>query len=279
MRFLTLCADDFAYRPQISAGIIELARNNRINATSVMSLSPFWPEHAAQLRELKNKLSVGLHIDLTSEFAIHTGLTASLPMAMFKSLLHLWSTADIKRSIEQQLNSFEACWQSAPDHIDGHQHIQQFPQWRDALFEVLYQRYTNHKPWLRISKVLQSGFKPCLITAMGANALQSRASQLAWPVRSPLSGVYDFKGNINTYRLQMQNWLANLPRHNQSVLMCHPALPADGFKPESMHANHYDPLQASRSWEFLYLNSTDFCNDLELADTSLDPVYSTTVCQ
>jgi len=44
---LVLCADDYAVHAPASAGILELARRQRLSATSVMVLSPRWAEDAA----------------------------------------------------------------------------------------------------------------------------------------------------------------------------------------------------------------------------------------
>ena len=66
---VTLCADDYAVHACASQGIVALARQQRLSATSVMSLSPRWTADAPALREPKGPVSVGLHLDWTSDFA------------------------------------------------------------------------------------------------------------------------------------------------------------------------------------------------------------------
>jgi len=68
-----ICADDFAISPEVSEGIALLAEQSCISATSVMSLSPHWPAVSTFLPKVKNKIDVGLHFDLTSEFSIRSG--------------------------------------------------------------------------------------------------------------------------------------------------------------------------------------------------------------
>jgi predicted glycoside hydrolase/deacetylase ChbG (UPF0249 family) len=106
-----------------------------------MSLSPRWAEDVAALREVRDRLDVGLHLDWTSPFAIDAGHGGGLGAVMARSALHLYRQSEVEIEIERQLDAFELHWQATPDHIDGHQHIQQFPVIRDALAKVLLRRY------------------------------------------------------------------------------------------------------------------------------------------
>ena len=106
MKSLVICADDYALSEPISLAIETLAKNKRISATSVMSLSPLWPSHSASLQSLKGQIDVGLHLDWTSEFAIANGHGGSLNSVMLKSLLGQNSIADCKKIIHQQLDWF-----------------------------------------------------------------------------------------------------------------------------------------------------------------------------
>jgi hypothetical protein len=177
---IVLCADDYALNDSVSQGIVELARHQRISATSVMSLSPLWEHHAPALRELKDAIDVGLHLDWTSEFARKVGWGQGLPAMMWHSLRGGLDATRVREAIERQFDAFEKAWQSPPDHVDGHQHIQQFDGLREVLCEVLVQRYgqSNQKPWLRISQTHKAGFKGALISWMGANSLSDWALAL-----------------------------------------------------------------------------------------------------
>ncbi|MEO7954299.1 MAG: ChbG/HpnK family deacetylase, partial [Polaromonas sp.] len=123
---LILCADDFALNAPVSEGIAALARAGRLSATSAMVLSPRWAADAALLRELRGQIDIGLHLDWTSGFARAAGHGMSLSAAMLKAVLGGFDQAAARTVIARQLDAFESVWQAPPDHIDGHQHVQQF---------------------------------------------------------------------------------------------------------------------------------------------------------
>jgi predicted glycoside hydrolase/deacetylase ChbG (UPF0249 family) len=237
---LVVCADDYGMTPEVSAGILQLARSGCISATSVMSLSASWPEAAKPLKEVRAQLDVGLHLDFTSHLAMAHGMGASLPAVMLMTLLKLWGQGAIERHIEAQLDLFETHFQAVPDHVDGHQHVQQFPVIRDALMAVLVRRYGHAKrPWLRISRVAKADtdLKSRVIGAMGANALEALAEQHGFSHSKHLTGVYDFHGDAQRYWHHLGHWLQQVP--DQAVLMCHPAR---GLNPEA-------PYPEARLWE------------------------------
>jgi predicted glycoside hydrolase/deacetylase ChbG (UPF0249 family) len=247
---VVLCADDYALNAPVSQGIVALAVLGRLSATSVMSLSPRWAEDAPALRDVRERLDVGLHLDWTSGFAVAAGHGRGLGLVMLRSALHLYSQKKVEVQIERQLDAFEAQWHAAPDHIDGHQHVQQFAVIRHALMAVLVRRYgaDPSRPWLRVSQVAQPGLKAKVISAMGAQALQQWAQQHNWPVVAPLLGAYGFDGSLEDYARHMQQWLAQLPQAHPALIMCHPAV--------SAHAD--DEIGPARKREFAYLASHDF---------------------
>src|SRR3569833_1395409 len=67
MRRLLLCADDFAFSPEVSAVIAGLASRGKLNATSCMAFMPVWAEDSALLRDLHGHVEIGLHLVLTGE--------------------------------------------------------------------------------------------------------------------------------------------------------------------------------------------------------------------
>ncbi len=257
---IIVCADDFAVHAGASLGIAELARGGRISATSVMVLSPRWPQDVALLKGLPQAIDVGLHLDWTSEFALESGHGMSLAAAMGKATLGGFgrgAAAQATRAvIERQLDAFEAHWGAPPDHVDGHQHVQQFAGIREALLKALLARYAGHNerlPYLRISRapVGHADLKNRVIAAMGADALERSAEQAGLKVCTSLLGVYDFSGDEGRYSALMDGWLRTAPQH--SIIMCHPA--QAGAEP--------DAIGAARAREFRYLGSAAFAAALE----------------
>lgn len=227
MSRLVVCADDYALNPGVSRAIRELADQGRISATSAMVWSDHWPEHAKPLRDLAGRISVGLHLDGTSPWALRAGHGMPLGLLMLRSALGALDVARLREAIERQLDRFEAAWQAPPDHVDGHQHIQQFPVLRQALVQVLQQRYGHsRRPWLRVSRphAQERGFKSWLIGRMGASPLAALAQQAGLPHSTTLVGISDFTGDAQHWLDQAQTWLDWIRQSPDAVLMCHPGL-------------------------------------------------------
>ena len=62
---LILCADDYAMTEGVSQAIEALAEARRISATSAMVTTPHWPTHARRLARLRDRVAIGLHLNLT----------------------------------------------------------------------------------------------------------------------------------------------------------------------------------------------------------------------
>lgn len=262
---LILCADDFAVHAAASNGIAALARLGRISATSAMVLSPRWAQDAALLKDLPQPIDVGLHLDWTSEFAIASGHGLSLSSAMLRATWGGFArgAAATRTVIARQLDNFEAHWKAAPDFVDGHQHVQQFAGIREALVQLLHERYgpgLGGLPYLRISRpppLSGVDFKSRVIAAMGASALEKLAGSAGLSAVAPLLGVYDFAGDAARYAALMQGWLRAAPAG--AIIMCHPA--------QALVAE--DPISAARLREFDYLASAAFADALAQADVQL----------
>lgn len=271
MKHLILNADDFAFNAAVSCGIVTLAQQGRLTATSAMTLSPRWRKDAPALAELRDHIDVGLHLDWTSPFAMQAGHGRSLTAAMLKAVLNGFSQVEARQVIERQLDAFEQVWQAPPSHIDGHQHIQQFKGIREALVDVMTKRYSGlsakQKPYLRISQDPsgQSGFKSVVIAKLGANAIKNIAVQAGIMPNTALFGIYNFD-NVISYSKRMQQWLTIATQG--CIIMCHPAYGASDL------GDVQDDIASARQWEFEYLRSDAFADDLAQAQVSLLPVKS-----
>jgi len=268
---LIICADDFALNEAVSDAVTRLASARRISATSVLSLSPFWPDHALKLKELGGLIDVGLHLDLTSEFALAAGYGASLNQVLLKAHRFGYHSRKLDSIIETQLDKFESIWGAPPDHIDGHQHIHQFPGIRNSLVRVICTRYlgAKHRPWLRVSRVKPESFKSKVISLSGARGLRGLLEQSNFAFSPTLLGVYGFNRSEYQYRNEFNRWLAvvaeleNEQQISDSIkqpehvylppcVMCHPAT----FEILG------DPIAQARLVEFAYLSSKLFVKDL-----------------
>jgi chitin disaccharide deacetylase len=266
---LIICADDFALNESTSRAILLLARDRKISATSAMTLSVHWPTQAGNLLDFKGVIDVGLHFDMTSEFAKSAGYGESLASVLLRSATIGYKPQSIADIFESQLDSFEKHWGAPPDHIDGHQHIHQFAGIRDGLLQVLSRRYAGQqqKPWIRVSKLRPLGLKAHFITLTGAYQLHTLLDQEGFAYSSVLLGTYGFNFNANEYRVAFRKWL-QYAKSNTSIknsmnnstkagssfaLMCHPG----------QGVVELDPIAQARQAEWSYLSSGALEDDLE----------------
>lgn len=258
---IIVCADDFAVHEAASSGIAKLASMGRLSATSAMVLSDRWSRDVAKLRELRDRIDVGLHLDWTSDFAVTAGHGMPLGRAMRRALLGGFDQAQATLVIERQLDLFEAHWKATPDFVDGHQHVQQFAGIREPLVAVLQRRYGTqaNKPYLRIS-IAPPGLtdmKSRVIAAMGANALESIAFNSGIKRANGLFGIYNFHGGTSRYATLMTHWLARAPAG--AILMCHPA----------DEVGLGDEIGVARAQEFAFLASDEFAAALQTTGVTI----------
>lgn len=279
LRRLVLCADDYGMSAAVSEAVVRLVRRREegslaesagLGATSAMVLSPRWREDAHRLSELRDLLDVGLHLDWTSEFALAAGHGLSLGAAMRRAYFGGFDKGAARTIIERQLDAFEAAWAAPPDHIDGHQHVQQFAGIRQALVDVVTRRYGARAPWLRVSRPqARLDVKGRIIAALGANALTSEAERAGLPVSHTLSGIYGFDAQAGLYARHMALWLAQVP--DGALLMCHPATQADAD----------DEIGPARVREFEFLSSPAFADLLRASGVLLvrgSEIYGVRAC-
>jgi predicted glycoside hydrolase/deacetylase ChbG (UPF0249 family) len=268
---IILCADDFAVNASSSHGIVRLAQVGRISATSAMVLSPRWPEDVALLQESRGRVDVGLHLDWTSNFAHDAGHGMALGTAMARAVFGGFAQHDAQRVIERQLDAFEAHWKAPPDYVDGHQHVQQFDGIRQALVQVLLQRYASAGqplPYVRVSRpVAGADLKSRVIAAMGADALTRLARDASLPVANGLLGIYDFSGDERAYARRMRAWLNDAPQG--SIIMCHPA----------MKAEDDDGIGQARAHEYAYLGGAEFADALAQSHVQLVRGIASRICR
>ena len=160
--------------------------------------------------------------------------------------------------IRSQLDAFEDVWQAAPDHVDGHQHIQQFPVIRDVLLSELARRYPV-MPFLRVSRPVPMGFdlKATLIGGMGASPFAKHLHSLGIGHNQWLTGLYDFNPQPGLYPEVVGKCLKALPA--QTILMCHPA----------KGVSEGDEIGAARCQEFEYLDGQAYADELRKLNIQL----------
>lgn len=220
-----LCADDYGLHPAVDAAVAQLCLAGRLSATSCMTTAPGWPAAAPRLQDLRPRLSVGLHFNLTES---HGG---AVPMQALGTVIRQaytghWSAAQMRALWEQQLDAFEQALGTPPDFIDGHQHVHQLPGLCDAMLEVLQARYTPvQMPWVRSTAPLGTLWrspKAAIIALLGGWQTTRHLRKAGVVINLGFAGVYSFDApSPESYGAQMAQWLPQV--QTGSLLMCHPA--------------------------------------------------------
>lgn len=260
---IILCADDYAQNTAISEGILYLAEQGRINATSCMVNTTTWGEMHQALHPMQRTMYVGLHLNLTHGDALSSSWKKYYGMQL-PSMSYLLKQAYLRRlnseviaaEIQAQLDAYTQAMNTPPDFIDGHQHIHQLPLIREALMSVyarlpspvLLRKTCNGWPDL----VSTDGFpKRQLIALLGGMAFKNRLARQNFPTNSSFSGIYHFKKAVN-YRQHFNHFL----HHSQDggLIMCHPGNPSN---------DKTDPLHPYRHQELNYLMSDAYLSDMD----------------
>lgn len=256
---IALCVDDFGLHPGVNEATLRLAELGRVTTVSCMTGAPHWRAGAARLVATE-RIDIGLHLDLT-EYPLTRGIRSSLPALAARAAAHTLDPARVGAEIHAQLEAFEDATGRRPAHVDGHQHIHQFPVVRDVLIAALLERYPNQRPWLRATRrPPAAGWKPWLIERLGARGLAELAQAFGYPQNRRLLGVYDFQGDASRFVTLLEQWLA--VAITGDLLMCHAGLPSSAP----------DAIAAARQHEQEVIGGNAFPQLLERAGVVLAPL-------
>jgi predicted glycoside hydrolase/deacetylase ChbG (UPF0249 family) len=261
-RHIWLCADDYGAAPGVSAAIRELISRRRINATSVMVAAPhFDSEDAAALAKLNSgekRAALGLHVTLTGPLRplsanfspLHHGRFLPLNAMLRRATARRLQPEPLANEIAAQLRKFIDVFGRPPDFLDGHQHIQLFPQVRDAFLKVVAERAPT--AWVRQCGRARRGRRvrdhKALVLDILSLGFRRKARKLGIAVNPAFAGSYAFKSRANYARL-FPRFLSGLP--DGGLIMCHPGVVDTGLK-------GLDSLTTLREQEFAYFGSDAF---------------------
>ena len=251
MRAIALCADDYALHPLVDEAVELLVLQGRLSATSCMTTAPRWNEAARRLPALRPRLSVGLHFNLTEGHGVQPA--PGIGQVIAQAYTGRLTAAAMRPVWQRQLDAFEDALGTAPDFIDGHQHVHQLPGVRAALQTELQARYGDWGlalPWVRSTAPagkLWRDSKASIIALLGGWSSTRHLQQLGVPHNHGFGGVYGFDAPLpEGYGRHMVQWLAQMQAG--SLMMCHPAIaPVEG-----------DAIGAQRAVEYAYLRSDAF---------------------
>ncbi len=235
LRRIWLCADDYGVSPGVNAAIRELIKRGRINATSIMVAAPYFnAEQAAALNTLnasEKRAALGLHVTLTgphrplsSHFSpLHDGRFLPLNGLLRAAAARRLRPAALVAEIEAQARKFVDVFGRPPDFLDGHQHVQLFPQVRDAFLRVAAERAPT--AWVRQCGRARRGRRlrdhKALVLDILSLRFRRKAKKLGIAFNPAFAGSYAFRTKVNFARI-FPRFLSGLP--DGGLIMCHPGV-------------------------------------------------------
>jgi predicted glycoside hydrolase/deacetylase ChbG (UPF0249 family) len=260
-RRIWLCADDYGLSPGINRGIRQLIERRRINATSIMMVgAAIGRDEAEALMTTiaKSPCAIGLHTTLTGPFHPLTmyfepllgGAFPPLGYMLRASLMRRLDPDIVRAEIAAQLAAFVEFFGREPDYVDGHQHIQLFPQVRDAFLAAVKKAAPN--AWVRqcgrAASPPQLKNPKALLLHRLSGRFRKLCSNAGIAFNPGFAGAYDFTRNQDFGSL-MPDFFKRLP--DGGLVMCHP-----GFVDDVLLG--LDPLTTQREREYEFLASDGF---------------------
>jgi len=264
LRRIWLCADDYGLSIGVNTAIRDLVARRRINAVSVMMVAPSL--HRAEANALSTlnagsarPAAIGLHVTLTAPFAplsdayrpLEAGAFPSIGATLTKAVMHRLNRDALEREVTAQLRLFIHTFGRAPDFIDGHQHVQLFPQVCDAMLKVAKAGAPN--AWLRQCGrpepvPLKLAEHKALLLDFLSKRFRQRATAAGVRTNPAFAGAYAY-GSTADFPMLFASFLDRLP--DGSVVMCHP-----GFVDAELR--RLDQLTTLREREYAFLADESF---------------------
>lgn len=274
-RRIWLCADDYGMSPGVNRAIRELIGNSRLNATSVMVVGAAI-DHAEidglmQAVAANPKCAIGLHATLTAPFAPLTmhfkpldgGQFLPLGRLLRASLLRQLDPEIAQAELLAQIAAFRQMFGRAPDYIDGHQHVQLFPQIRDAFLTAVKEAAPG--AWVRqcgrnLPLAQRIDNPKALLLDILSESFRKKAARENIAFNTGFAGAYDMVRGRD-FSDAMREFLTGLP--DGGLVMCHP-----GFVDDVLVG--LDNVTHQREREFAFLNSRDFPRLLAESNVTLE---------
>ncbi|PDT92044.1 hypothetical protein CO669_01875 [Bradyrhizobium sp. Y36] len=265
LRRIWLCADDYGISPGVNRAIRDLIERGRLNATSVMMVGPAIARGDVEALEASAKQSprcaIGLHVTLSAPFRPLTmhfrpldgDMFMPFPKLLRAGLMRRLDREFFRNEVKAQLAAFMDAFGRAPDFVDGHQHVQLYPQVRDGFVDAIVEAAPN--AWVRqggrdlpLRRRLASP-KALVLDSLSAQ-FRRRAGRAGLSFNPAFAGAYDFT-RAGDYGVLMRHFLESLP--DGGLVMCHP-----GFVDDVLAG--LDPMTDVREREHAYLSGEAFAH-------------------
>lgn len=270
-RRIWLCADDYGIAPGVNDAIRDLVTRGRLNATSVMVVAPsFSPDEAVALAALPG-VAIGLHVTLTGPLRpltdgyapVSDGAFLPLATTLRLAVQQRLNVVALASEVRAQFEAFAAAFGRPPDFVDGHQHVQLFPQMRHAVLEMT--AWMAPQAWARQSGSSRSlpqrlADPKGLLIDYFSREFRARAANHGIATNPAFAGTYAYRDGADFPKI-FPRFLEDIPEGG--LIMCHPGhVDAELIR--------LDPLTTLREKEYAYFCSEKFAADLAAHDLTLN---------
>ena len=262
-RRIWLCADDYGISPSVNAAIRDLVLRGRVNATSVMVVTPSFTRSETLSLGILNagdrRVAIGLHLTLTAPFHPLTKEFAPLVEGAFPPLKDIMRAAFLRKlgraaleaEIHAQLAAFSAAFGRAPDFFDGHQHVHLLPQVREVVVAAV--KELAPEAWVRqcvgAGPLFQRLSDPKgLLVDWLSRGFRRRARAVGVQTNPAFAGTYTYTADADFAAL-FPRFLDSMPEGG--LIMCHPGV-------VDAELERVDPLTSLREQEYAYLKGEVF---------------------
>lgn len=154
-RRLVVVADDLGAGPQVSAGILECAKQGLLTATLLQTNSPYAEDAVRAWRRAGEPCALGWHPCLTMDRPLTQAPSLTDASGAFRGLggfLRRWllgrlNASELKAELAAQLKRFLELVGRPPAYVAGHHHCQLFAPVGALLLELLQE--LQPRPWVR----------------------------------------------------------------------------------------------------------------------------------
>ena len=278
---LLITADDFGFSPSVNEAVLRAAEFGTLHAASLMVNMPFAEEAVANTKRRVPKLSLGLHISLTSGKACAT--KEEIPLLVdsaghfkygFVGILMLLRGQNRAEATRQIHKEFTAQLAEADrlvkeygiefDRLDSHQHVHVLP----GIFETLVDEARQRHWTLRIPRERFGSARRFFrrLYSWGPAGLLKRA--LLKYFLPPVEGA-DYFGILDTGKMGQAAWEEILAVANRPVteVNVHPSL-EPGVDKTAWQCSKGDRIFHCSAWrrrEFDALVSEEFCERIAMS--------------
>lgn len=231
---LVVVADDFGIGPQVSRGILHLAKQRLLSASVLLVNSPFAQDGVNRWQNCGKPMTLGWHACLTMDAPIlpsehipslvdQRGRFYHLMTFVRRLSLGMISLNEIIAELEAQLTLFRDLIGEWPRIINGHHHVHEFPIVRRAMSVVL-EKY-GIRPYIRSVRpsIFEDFSMSRIIKRMGLCWLRSLSKNAYNEYMSTNGQLYGFINDCRPEQL-----IKKLYRHMKHAngypieWMCHP---------------------------------------------------------